>query len=56
MPERIGGGNSEFPYELRVFFDEGCGMENLRSFMLVASIRDFCAESDFLLRALHCGK
>ena len=26
MPERIGGGNSEFPYELRVFFDEGCGM------------------------------
>lgn len=48
MPERIGGGNSEFPYELRVFFDEGCGMENLRSFMLVASIRDFCAESDFL--------
>ena len=48
MPERIGDGNSEFPYELRVFFDEGCGMENLRSFMLVASIRDFCAESDFL--------
>ena len=47
-PERIGDGNSEFPYELRVFFDEGCGMENLRSFMLVASIRDFCAESDFL--------
>ena len=48
MPERIGDGNSEFPYELRVFFDEGCGMENLRAFMLVASIRDFCAESDFL--------
>ncbi len=48
VPERIGDGNSEFPYELRVFFDEGCGMENLRSFMLVASIRDFCAESDFL--------
>lgn len=41
-------GNAEFPYELRVFFDEGCGMENLRAFMLVSSVRDFCAESDFL--------
>lgn len=41
-------GLADFPYELRVFFDEGCGMENLRAFMLVTSIRDFCAESDFL--------
>ena len=49
IPERSGDGNSEFPYELRVFFDEGCGMENLRSFMLVASIRDFCAAADFLI-------
>ncbi len=41
-------GNADFPYELRVFFDEGCGMENLRAFMLVTSIRDFCSEADFL--------
>lgn len=41
-------GNADFPYALRVFFDEGCGMENLRAFMLVTAIRDFCAESDFL--------
>ena len=41
-------GSREFPYELRVFFDEGCGMENLRSFMLVTSVRDFCADSDFI--------
>lgn len=41
-------GNRDFPYELRVFFDEGCGMENLRSFMLVTSVRDFCADSDFI--------
>ncbi len=41
-------GLADFPYQLRVFFDEGCGMENLRAFMLVTSIRDFCAESDFL--------
>ena len=47
-PASDGGGNAEFPYVLRVFFDEGCGMENLRAFMLVAAIRDFCAESDFL--------
>ena len=41
-------GNAAFPYNLTVFFDEGCGMENLRAFMLVTSIREFCAESDFL--------
>lgn len=28
------------PYVLKVFFDEGCGMENLRAFMLVNSLRD----------------
>ncbi len=41
-------GMADFPYELRIFFDEGCGMENLRAFMLVTSVRDFCAESEFL--------
>lgn len=40
-------GNPDFPYAIRVFFDEGCGMENLRSFMLVTSVSDFCAETDF---------
>ncbi len=44
----IADGNKEFPYELRVYFDEGCGMESLRAFMLVTAIRDFCAESDFI--------
>ena len=34
-------------YGIQVFFDEGCGMENLRAFMLVNGIRDFCGESDF---------
>ena len=42
------GENPDFPYELVVFYDEGCGMENLRAFMLVTSIRDFCNESDFI--------
>ena len=41
-------GNRDFPYEVRVFFDEGCGMESLRSFMLVTSVRDCCADSDFI--------
>lgn len=36
-----------FPYSLQVFFDEGCGMENLRAFMLVTSIREICGEDDF---------
>ena len=44
----VSSGNRDFPYELRVFFDEGCGMENLRSFMLVTSVRDCCSDSDFI--------
>lgn len=36
-----------FPYSLQVFFDEGCGMENLRAYMLVNSIKELCSESDF---------
>lgn len=40
--------NAEFPYLLQVFFDEGCGMENLRAYMLVTSIRDLCGEEDFI--------
>lgn len=46
--EPLQGGNADFPYILRVFFDEGCGMESLRSFMMVTSIRDFCSEADLL--------
>ena len=41
------GASAEFPYGLRVFFDEGCGMENLRAFMLVTSVQGFCADADF---------
>ncbi|MBQ4347471.1 MAG: Hpt domain-containing protein, partial [Firmicutes bacterium] len=41
-------GNKDFPYEIIVYFDEGCGMENLRAFMLVTSIKDFCSEGDFI--------
>ena len=39
-----------YPYLLQVFFDEGCGMENLRAFMLVNEIRSFCQEDDFKFR------
>lgn len=38
---------SDFPYGLHVFFDEGCGMENLRAFMLVTSIQDMYTETEF---------
>ena len=44
----LSGENPDFPYELTVFYDDGCGMENLRAFMLLTSIRDFCSESDVL--------
>lgn len=46
-PASSAGEEGEFPYSLQVFFDEGCGMENLRAFMLVSAIRDFCADTDF---------
>ena len=39
--------HSGFPYGLKLFFDEGCGMENLRAFMLVSSVRDLCFDGDF---------
>ncbi|MEG1684266.1 MAG: Hpt domain-containing protein, partial [Oscillospiraceae bacterium] len=42
------GSNGDFPFVLHVLFDEGCGMESLRAYMLVTSIGDFCAESDFV--------
>lgn len=47
-PDAPDGGNADFPHELRVFFDDGCGMENLRAYMLVTSIQSACADADFL--------
>ena len=35
-----------FPYGLQIFFDEGCGMENLRAYMLLNTIHEFCSDSD----------
>ncbi len=46
-PAQTSEGSADFPYGLRVFFDEGCGMENLRAFMLVTSVQGFCADADF---------
>ena len=36
-----------FPFGLQVNFEEGCGMESLRAFMLVTSVKDVCEETDF---------
>ncbi len=47
VPAQTSEGSAEFPYGLRVYFDEGCGMENLRAFMLVTSVQGFCADADF---------
>jgi two-component system chemotaxis sensor kinase CheA len=46
--DALRGNNPEYPHELLITFDEGCGMENLRAFMLVTSVRDACGESAFL--------
>ena len=40
-------GAGEFPFGVRVNFEEGCGMESLRAFMVVTSVKDVCEESDF---------
>ncbi|MBE5993401.1 MAG: chemotaxis protein CheA [Paenibacillaceae bacterium] len=34
-------------YFLRIFFDEGCGMENLRAFMLISSLKESGLEFNF---------
>ena len=34
-------------YCIKVFFDDDCGMENLRSFMLVTSIREHCTVDSY---------
>ena len=34
--------NGSNRYSLRVFLDEGCGMENLRAFMAVTDVKDQC--------------
>ncbi|WP_207654450.1 chemotaxis protein CheA [Lacrimispora amygdalina] len=43
---------AECPYDnaayfLRIFFDEGCGMENLRAFMLISSLKESGLEFNF---------
>ncbi|MBR3849274.1 MAG: chemotaxis protein CheW, partial [Oscillospiraceae bacterium] len=39
--------DNRYPFGLQILFEDGCGMENLRAFMIVSNVRDFCAESDF---------
>lgn len=47
--QECGGAASEnapegYPFVLRIFLDEGCGMENLRAFMIVSDVRDSGAQ------------
>ncbi|WP_122789955.1 chemotaxis protein CheA [Intestinibacillus sp. Marseille-P6563] len=37
-------GDPAHPYSLRVFLDEGCGMENLRAFMVVNDVKENCQD------------
>jgi two-component system chemotaxis sensor kinase CheA len=46
-PDRAWGDDPKFPYQMLVAFDEGAGMENLRAFMLVTAIREFCTDASF---------
>ena len=40
--------DNRYPFGLQILFEDGCGMENLRAFMIVSNVRDFCAEDDFI--------
>ena len=46
-PPAAPAGDGSFPFGLQVNFEEGCGMESLRAFMLVTSVKDVCEESSF---------
>ena len=39
--------NDKAPFFLRIFYDEGCGMENLRAFMLISTLKDSGLEFNF---------
>jgi two-component system chemotaxis sensor kinase CheA len=45
--EPAGSSSEDFPYELSITFDEGCGMENLRAFMIVTTVRDVVPQESF---------
>lgn len=47
VPAAPEAADAGFPYGLRVFFDEGVGMENLRAFMLVTELHGICGEENF---------
>ncbi len=36
--------NPNYLYGVHVFFDEGSGMENLRAFMLINNVKDYCGD------------
>lgn len=40
----VGAVNQDYLFGIHVFFDEGSGMENLRAFMLINSVKDYCAD------------
>ena len=46
-PPAAPAGDGSVPFGLLVNFEEGCGMESLRAFMLVTSVKDVCEESSF---------
>ena len=45
-PAPVEAADAAYPFGIRVFFDEGSGMENLRAFMLVTTVKDYA--SDFI--------
>jgi len=44
-----------FPYEIQVFFDEGCGMEHLRAFMIVNAVKEYFDDDAFTYHPTEVG-
>ena len=40
------GASDDGFYQVRVFFEDGCQMENIRAFMLLTQMKDWCDELD----------
>ena len=40
----VSAANRDYPYGIHIFFDEGSGMENLRAFMLINNVKDYCGD------------
>jgi len=52
-PKSAAGSAAHGAFCIKIFFDEGCGMENLRSFMLVGSVKELSHLASYFPEAIE---